>query len=131
MSRTRIVTLQDLEPDQVFIRNEDYEEEIHKLKDTAIAIKEELNRVKKERVRDNILIEKLKTALIDTHNRLKELEQSVEESKQQSIRVRTGGSSTNIFNEVNKLLVKELKISEKELNEMKNDADDVIKSLLN
>ena len=74
MSHTKIVTLQELESDQVYIRNEDHEKELNKLKDVVINIKEELLSVKKERVRDNILIEKLKTVLIDTHKKLKDLE---------------------------------------------------------
>lgn len=126
MSRTRIMTLQDLEPNQVFIRNEDYEDNINKLKEAAISIKEELNKVKKERVGDTILIEKLKAALVHTHTKLKELETL----NQTQIRIRTGGNNTNIFNEVNKLLVKELKISDNELNKMKNDADNIINKLL-
>ena len=130
MSRTRIVTLQDLEPNQVFIRNEDYEEEINKLKDTAIKIKEELLRVKKERVRDNVLIEKLKVALIETNRQLKELQSDQKKNKERHVRVRVGGSNTNIFNEVNRILVRELQISSDELDQMKNDADDLIQNLL-
>lgn len=123
---TRVVTIHDLKPNQVFIKNDDYEKDIAKLKDTAVKIKNELTRTKKARVQDNILIEKLKTRLVETHKMLEDLQKKHDTT----INIRGGADSSNVFNEVNKLLVEELNIPDSELKQMENDADNIINNLL-